>query len=85
MAAEKEKSNKRLIEAIENYKDFIETYGDKVNDTIFKEIAERCIDRMRFIGKLKQAVDVHYKLVRRFVMEPFYRNQLAVTYLLGNR
>ncbi|KAG5677234.1 hypothetical protein PVAND_007009 [Polypedilum vanderplanki] len=83
--AEREKSNKILLEAIEKYKELINVYGDKVNDTIFKEIAEKCIERMRFMGKLKQTVDIHYKLIHRFVENPSYRNQLAVTYLLGNR
>jgi aspartate beta-hydroxylase len=84
-AAEREKSNKKLLEAIEGYKELILTHGDKVNDTIFKEIAGKCIERMRFLGKLKQVIDIHYKLIHRFVEEPSYRNQLAVTYLLGNR
>lgn len=83
--AEKERSNKRLHEAIESYKELIKAYGDQLNDTIFIEIAERCIERMRFIGRMKQAVDIHYKLIHRFMDEPSYRNQLAVTYLLVNR
>lgn len=83
--AEKEKSNKKLLEAIEGYKELIITNGDLLNDTIFIEIAERCIERMRFIGKMKQAVDIHYKLIHRFDDEPSYRNQLAVTFLLANR
>lgn len=83
--AEKERSNAKLVEAIQAYKDLIEINGDILNDTIFIEIAERCIERMRFIGKMKQAVDVHYKLIHRFVDEPSYLNQLAVTYLLANR
>jgi aspartate beta-hydroxylase len=83
--AEEERSNKRLLEAIEGYKELITTHGDLLNDTIFIEIAERCIERMRFIGKMKQAVDIHFKLIHRFMDEPSYRNQLAVTYLLANR
>lgn len=75
----------RLLEAIQSYKELIENHGDILNDTIFIEIAERCIERMRFIGKMKQAVDLHYKLIHRFVDEPSYQNQLAVTYLLANR
>lgn len=83
--AEKEKSNKKLLEAIQMYKTLIEQFGDKLNDTIYKQVAERCIERMRFMGKLKTAVDIHHKLIRRFVDEPSFRNQLAVTFLLGNR
>lgn len=85
ISSENEKSNKMLNEAIGMYKTLIEQYGDKLNDTIFKQVAERCINRMRFLGKLKSAVDIHYKLIRRFVDEPSFRNQLAVTFLLGNR
>lgn len=83
--AEKERSNKKLLEAIEMYKTLIVQYGDKINDTIYKQVAERCIERMRFIGKLKPAIDIHHNLIRRFADEPSYRNQLAVTFLLGNR
>ncbi|CRL03308.1 CLUMA_CG016204, isoform D [Clunio marinus] len=82
--AEKEQSNKRLMEAIELYKDLLITHGDKLNASIFKEVAERCIERMRFIGKFKAAVKIHRLLIERFSDEPNYPNQLAVTYLLGN-
>lgn len=85
VSSEKEKSNKKLLEAIGMYKTLIEQYEDKLNDTIYKQVAERCINRLRFMGKLKSAVDIHYKLIRRFVDEPSFRNQLAVTFLLGNR
>lgn len=83
--AEKEKSNKKLLEAIEMYKTLIQQYGEKLNDTIYKQIAERCIERMRFMGKLKPAVELHHLVIRRFPDEPSFRNQLAVTFLLGNR
>lgn len=83
--AEKEKSNKKLLDAIESYKQLIMSYGNHLNDTIFIEIAKKCIERMRFIGKMKQAVDIHFELIHRFREEPSYKNQLAVTYLLANR
>lgn len=83
--AEKEKSNKKLLDAIEMLKSLIEQYGDKLNDTIYKQVAGRCIERMRFMGKFKQAIEIHHKIIRRFVDEPSYRNQLAVTFLLANR
>lgn len=73
------------MEALSLYKDLITIHGDKLNDTIFKEVADRCVERMRFVGKLKAAVDIHKKLIERFDDEPDYRNQLAVTYLLGNQ
>jgi hypothetical protein len=83
--ADKERSNARLMEALQIYKKLIEINGDHLNDTIFIEIAERSIERMRFIGKMKMAVDMHYKLIHRFIDDPSYLNQLAVTYLLANR
>lgn len=79
------KSNDRLVEALIVYKELLTDHGSKLNDTIFKEVAERCVERMRFIGRLKAAVDIHKKLIERFEDEPEYRNQLAVTYLLGNQ
>lgn len=85
LQAEKERSNERLIEALTMYKELIIHQSSSLNDTIFKEIASRCIERMRFIGKLKAAVEIHRKLIERFDDEPDYRNQLAVTYLLGNQ
>lgn len=83
--AEKERSNPILNEALVAYKDLLTNHNKNLNDTIFKEVGERCIERMRFVGKLKAAVDIHKMLIERFDDEPNYRNQLAVTYLLGNQ
>jgi aspartate beta-hydroxylase len=83
--AEKEQSNAILIEALVAYKDLLTNHGQNLNDSIFRSIGERCVERMRFIGKLKAAIDIHKKLIERFDDEPNYRNQLAVTYLLGNQ
>lgn len=83
--AEKEKSNARLTEALVQYRDLIVSHGSKLNGSIFKEVAERCVERMRFVGKLKAAVEIHKKLIERFDDNVEYRNQLAVTYLLGNQ
>lgn len=83
--ADKTQSNQRLIEAINMYEDLILNHDKQLNDTIIKEIGERCIIRMRFMGKLKNAVEIHRKLIERFPDEPSFQNQLAVTYLLGNR
>lgn len=83
--AEKLQSNSKLMEALVIYKNLVVNHGDKLNDTVLKEVGERCIERMRFIGRLKAAVEIHKKLIERFDDEPRYRNQLAVTYLLGNQ
>lgn len=68
-----------------SYKDLLKNHKKNLNDSMFKEIGERCIERMRFVGKLKAAVGIHTTLIERFDNEPSYRNQLAVTYLLGNQ
>lgn len=83
--ADKERSNVRLAQALAEYKNLIVNHSDKLNDTILKEVSERCIERARFVGKFKVAAEVHKKLIERFDAEPEYRNQLAVTYLLGNQ
>lgn len=48
--AEQYKSNPFLEEAIQDYVHFLQSGGSRLNDTIFKEAAERCILRMRFKG-----------------------------------
>jgi aspartate beta-hydroxylase len=83
--AEKERSNAILTEALVAYKDLLTNHNKNLNDSIFKEVGERCVDRMRFIGKLKAAVEIHNMMIERFDDEVDYRNQLAVTYLLGNQ
>lgn len=83
--AESTKSNNRLIEAIQIYEDLILNHDKQLNDTILKEIGVRCIERMRFLGKLKAAIEIHRKLIERFPDEVSFQSQLAVTYLLGNR
>lgn len=83
--AEQERSNERLTEALAVYKELLLDYGDQLNDTIFNEVAERCVEGNRFVGKLKAAVEINKKLIERYDDNPEYRNQLAVTYLLGNQ
>ncbi|CAO1353719.1 unnamed protein product [Diamesa serratosioi] len=83
--ADSEKSNKQLRVAIDAYKQILEEHEPKINNKLFKEIAEQCIKRMRFIGAHLQAVDIHKMLINRFDDEPYYRNQLAISYLLINR
>jgi aspartate beta-hydroxylase len=83
--AEKQQSNSILNEALAAYKDLLTNHNQNLNDSIFKEVGERCIERMRFVGKLKAAVDIHQLLIERFDNDPNYRNQLAVSYLLGNQ
>lgn len=47
--AELNRSNALLKRAIDEYEKYLEM-DSKLNDTEFKTAAERCINRMRFIG-----------------------------------
>lgn len=49
--ADLNRSNSMLKRAIDGYRQLIESDGNRLNDTIFKEAAERCVERMRFIGE----------------------------------
>lgn len=43
------KSNHLLTRAIDSYRKAVE-FGGNLDNEVFKMLAERCIDRMRFIG-----------------------------------
>lgn len=51
LLADLNRSNDMLKLAINEYVKYIE-FGPKINDTQFKVAAERCIERMRFIGNV---------------------------------
>ncbi|KAF5281130.1 hypothetical protein FQR65_LT02996 [Abscondita terminalis] len=96
--AEKRKSNKLLEEAINAYQQVLKLKD--VPDVLFQLAAERCINRMRFRGKVQnfyimffigllvgvysQAVPVHKLLISRFPETVRFQNELAVTYLTTN-
>ncbi|KAL0268461.1 UNVERIFIED_CONTAM: hypothetical protein PYX00_010398 [Menopon gallinae] len=82
--AEKEKSNHYLKEAINNYKFVLTTHAHSLKDEQFLDVSERCIERMRFGGYFKSAIDIHKALIKKFPNNPKYRNDLAVTYLFLN-
>ncbi len=48
--SDQQKSNEILKEAIAAYVKAVE-FGSSVDDETFKIYAERCVDRMRFIGE----------------------------------
>lgn len=50
--ASDEKSNERLMQAIGAYKILINDFADQLSNDIFLEIAERCLERMRFVGEV---------------------------------
>ncbi|XP_067630048.1 uncharacterized protein Asph isoform X2 [Eurosta solidaginis] len=83
--AERKRSNNLLEQALQAYKRYL-ALGDIITDSReFLDIANRCIDRMRFMGYHMQTVAIHELLIERFPHEPNMRNQLAITYLLQNR
>lgn len=45
------RSNAQLKQAIQQYESYLE-FGSKLNDSHFKVVAEHCIERLRFLGKL---------------------------------
>lgn len=53
--ADLKRSNALLKRAIEEYEKYI-SLGAKLNDTEFKIAAERCINRMRFIGNVLKKI-----------------------------
>ncbi|KRT84459.1 Tetratricopeptide repeat-containing protein, partial [Oryctes borbonicus] len=81
--AERKRSNEILQESIQFYLQVLN--AQNVPDALFLIAAERCINRMRFIGNYGRAISVHKKLIERFPEEVKYKNDLAVTYLTTNR
>ncbi|XP_063929189.1 aspartyl/asparaginyl beta-hydroxylase isoform X2 [Zophobas morio] len=81
--ADKKRSNDILQKAIAIYLRILTL--EKVPDALFETVADRCINRMRFMGNYRSAIDVHHKLIERFPEETKYKNQLVVSYLIINR
>ncbi|XP_017049894.1 aspartyl/asparaginyl beta-hydroxylase isoform X2 [Drosophila ficusphila] len=84
LLAKKERSNKRLLDAIEAHKRYL-AFGELVaSDQEFKSAGESCIENLRFLGLHNQATTIHELLIERFPKEPRLRNQLSLTYLMVN-
>jgi hypothetical protein len=49
MLSKVEHSNQLLLEAIDEYRRVLNS--DQANDTMFVEVAELCLERMRFLGE----------------------------------
>ncbi|XP_044257540.1 aspartyl/asparaginyl beta-hydroxylase isoform X2 [Tribolium madens] len=81
--AEQKRSNELLQKAIDAYLKILELKD--VPNVLFEAAAERCINRMRFIGNYNRAIEVHYKLIARFPQKTHHRNQLVVSLLTINR
>nr|XP_036225761.1 aspartyl/asparaginyl beta-hydroxylase isoform X2 [Bactrocera oleae] len=83
--SEQQRSNSVLNQAIQAYKRYL-ALGEFITDhEQFRKAAERCIERIRFMGHHMQAVPIHQQLIARFTNKPDVMNQLAITYLLQNR
>lgn len=54
--AEKSKNNGVLREAIDAYVYLLEEINDQLSNEKFKLIAERCIERQRFIGEIIKSI-----------------------------
>ncbi|XP_054741160.1 protein starmaker isoform X2 [Anastrepha obliqua] len=83
--ADRKHSNDLLSQALQAYKRYLALDSAITDNVEFRIVAERCIERMRFMGHHMQAVPIHRQLIKRFADEPNVRNQLAITYLLQNR
>ncbi|KAJ8972011.1 hypothetical protein NQ317_000657 [Molorchus minor] len=81
--ADQKRSNEILEEALNYYIELLNT--ENVPDALFIEAAERCINKMRFVGQYANAIYVHNLLRKKFPNIPKYSNDLAVTYLTINR
>ncbi|KAJ8934850.1 hypothetical protein NQ314_013121 [Rhamnusium bicolor] len=81
--ADQRRSNEILEQALKIYIHLLNT--ENVPHALFEMAAERCINRMRFVGQYKNAIMVHKQLIKRFPNNPKHTNDLAVTYLTINR
>nr|CAD7586508.1 unnamed protein product [Timema genevievae] len=77
-------SNALLDQTIQAYLNVLQM-KDLLSDTLFKEIAYRCINRIIFRGHHIKAVPIHRSLIKLFPEDPHHSNQLAVTYLNINK
>lgn len=65
--ADLQRNNQLLKRAITEYEHYIAMHDHISNDTEYQIVAERCIERMRFIGKKKTTqlsgtIRIHLKL-----------------------
>ncbi|XP_018578912.1 aspartyl/asparaginyl beta-hydroxylase isoform X2 [Anoplophora glabripennis] len=81
--ADQRRSNDILQQALKFYMQLLNT--EHVPKALFEVAAERCINRMRFVGQYRNAINVHKLLVHKFPDNPKHSNNLAVTYLTINR
>ncbi|KAM7346099.1 aspartyl/asparaginyl beta-hydroxylase-like isoform 3-T3 [Cochliomyia hominivorax] len=83
--AEQRKSNRLLMEAIEMYKTYLKFNVIESQLQEYRSAAERCVERLRFLGQYQQSIPIHHQLIEKFPQDPSVRNQLVITYLMLNR
>ncbi|XP_056646936.1 aspartyl/asparaginyl beta-hydroxylase-like isoform X3 [Diorhabda sublineata] len=81
--ADKKRSNDILKKSLHIYVQLLQT--KKVPPALYQLAAERCINRMRFIGQYKNTIAIHKLIINRFPNDPKHLNNLVVTYLTINR
>ncbi|XP_031337006.1 aspartyl/asparaginyl beta-hydroxylase isoform X3 [Photinus pyralis] len=82
LLAEQKRSNKFLEAAIDAYEQTLVL--PDVTDVLFIQVADRCINRLRFRGNYKRTISIHKSLILKFPENVDYQNELAVTYLTMN-
>ncbi|CAG9828777.1 unnamed protein product [Diabrotica balteata] len=83
LLADQRRSNEILEKALQLYITLLKT--DSVPVALFLEASERCINRMRFLGQYRNAIQIHKLIIDKFPNTPQHLNNLAVTYLTINR
>ncbi|CAH1153790.1 unnamed protein product [Phaedon cochleariae] len=81
--ADEKQSNVILEKALAIYIELLQR--EDVLPVLYKMVADRCINRTRFMGQYKKLVMVHQLVIKRFPGDPKHKNDLAVTYLTINR
>lgn len=81
--ADKKRSNEILEKALQLYEKVLK--ADKVPTALFNLVADRCINRLRFLGQYRRAINFHQLIIDKFPKNPKHLNSLGVTYLTMNR
>ncbi|KAG5879021.1 hypothetical protein JTB14_009659 [Gonioctena quinquepunctata] len=81
--ADQKRCNSLLEQALKLYLQLLRSRN--VPNSLFKMAAERCLNRMRFLGQYSNAILVHKLVIDRFPDTPKHLSDMAVTYLTVNR
>lgn len=86
--SEIERSNAKLEQAIFAYRSVLDLADEEpslVPQPLFRMVAEKCIERMRFRGFNGKAIRVQQRLLQRFPNDITLRNNLGISFLLMNQ